>query len=363
MGDNGTVTGMTATIQKGSSAARRPGRLRFLLKPGWLSAIVAALAFTAACWLILAPWQFTRNAENTATNNSIKSALTAEPVPVRQLLSTNAEPDDGAFYKPVTATGTFDPENTSYVRLRQDSQGNPVSEVVLPMRLTDGSVLLVDRGYRSFGDIKAGVPLPPVPSGQVTVTGRVQQDQTDPKGRTPKLEEGLQQAWAVDADSLAGMAGTTGPTGNVLQGYIQLEAGSPGVLVEIGLPQTAVGPYFSYALQWCAFGGMSLLAIFYFIFREATDPRGPEERNLSYPDRSRYPDEIGPPPGDLATAVGTAAVPAPDPGARSAQPPAHTPAAAPVTHDASETGAERKTRRGKTKRPARDGFDRSQLFD
>ncbi|MET3806464.1 cytochrome oxidase assembly protein ShyY1 [Nakamurella sp. UYEF19] len=362
---------MTATIEKGSAAAPRPARFRFLLKPGWLGAVVAALAFTAACWMVLAPWQFSRNAENTATNNSIRTALTATPVAVRQLLSTTTQPDDEAVYKPVTATGTFDPQNTYYVRLRQDSQGNPVSEVVLPMRLTDGTVLLVDRGYRSFGDIKANVPLPPVPSGQVTVTGRVQQDQTDPAGRTPKLQDGLNQAWAVDADSLAGMVGTTGPDGNILQGYIQLEAGSPGVLVEIGLPQTDVGPYFSYALQWCAFGGMSLLAICYFIFREATDPRGPDERNVSYPDRSRYPDEISPPPGNLEPA---AVLPRPDPdglpeqSSADARPAPAAPAAARATAGLETAGSQRaapekNSRRGKTKRPARDGFDRSQLFD
>ncbi len=100
----------------------------------------------------------------------------------------------------------------------------------------------------------------------------------------------------------------------MLQGYIQLMAGSPGVLDEIGMPQTDGGPYFSYALQWCAFGAMSILAIAYFIFREATDPRGPDDRNVAYPERESYPDRSRS-PGE------------------------------------------------KSKRPARDGFDRSQLFD
>lgn len=295
----------------------RHPRFAFLLKAGWIGAIVGALAFTAACWLILAPWQFDRNSETAATNAAVQAALHNPPVPVRQLLFPDRQPDGGATWHRVAATGVFDPSHTYYVRLRQDEHGNPVSEVVLPMRLNDGTVLLVDRGSLSTQDIGHS-PLPPVPSGPVRVTGRVQQDQTDPRNRPPAVESGLPQAWAVNADALAG-AGAGEPAGTVLQGYIQLVDGSPGVLTEIGVPQPAEGPYLSYALQWCAFGIMSLLAIGYFIFREATDPRDPDDRRDSYPQWANHPDEAVAVP----VAVG----------------------------------------RGSTKRPTRDGFDRSQLYD
>ncbi len=316
---------MTATMQDERPTERPGGRFRFLLRPGWLGAVAGALAFTAACWLILAPWQFSRSAQNSAANHLIDAALNSTAVPVRQYLSTDRQPATSDTYQKVTATGVFDADHVYYVRLRQDGQGNPVSEVVLPMRLTDGTILLVDRGYRSFGDIKAGVPLPPVPAGTVTVTGRVQQDQTDPSHRPPGFRDNLYQAYAVNADALAGMDGTVGRDGDVLQGYIQLVAGSPGVLAEIGMPQTSVGPYFSYALQWCAFGGMAILAIAYFVFREATDPRGPDERDVAYPKRSGYPDEV--------TSVSVESSPPPSPP------------------------------QVKPRRAARDGFDRSQLYD
>ncbi len=307
---------MSATLQE-PRPAQRPRRLAFLATPGWLGAIVGALAFTAACWLILAPWQFDRAAERSETNSGIDAAVHATPVPVAQHLSTTREPSEKSVWQPVTATGVFDPSHEFYVRLRQDDDGNPVSEIVLPMRLEDGTVLLVDRGTRSTLDIGKGESLPPVPTGEVTVTGRVQQDQTDPRHRKPGLLDGLNQAYAVNADDLAGPAGTVATAstpGNVLQGYIQLVDGSPGVLDEIGMPQTDSGPYFSYALQWCAFGAMSLLAIGYFIFKEITDPRSPDER------------EAAP------------AEPAPTAGSR------------PGVF-------------GKPGKPSRDGFDRSQLFD
>ena len=43
-------------------------RLAFLLRPGWIAVILAGLAFAGACFFLLAPWQFNRNAERTAQN-------------------------------------------------------------------------------------------------------------------------------------------------------------------------------------------------------------------------------------------------------------------------------------------------------
>ncbi len=354
---------MSATLQQAPPAPRPQRRFAFLLGPGWLGAIVGALAFTAACWLILAPWQFSRNTETSQTNAGIDAALRATPLPVDQRLPTTGQPAEQSIWQPVTATGAFLPDRQYYVRLRQDDGGNPVSEVVLPMQLTDGTVLLVDRGTRSTLDIGKGMELPPVPAGIVTVTGRVQQDQTDPRHRQPGLLDGLNQAYAVNAHDLAGPVATEG---DLRQGYIQLMAGSPGVLDEIGMPQTDSGPYLSYALQWCAFGAMSLLAIGYFIFREATDPRGPDERNVPYPARDgRRNDDLGDaadgnldhpvdPRGygeDGRVGAGSpAAVPDPATSASAAGPASSTPTASARTAD-------------KKRRVARDGFDRSDLFD
>ena len=58
-------------------------RWRFLLSPGWIGVILAVLAFSAACFFILAPWQFSRNAERTAQNDAVNAAITAPPVPGR----------------------------------------------------------------------------------------------------------------------------------------------------------------------------------------------------------------------------------------------------------------------------------------
>lgn len=258
---------MTGPPASATGAPDRRRSWRFLAAPGWIATIVGTLLFAAACWAVLAPWQFSRNAERSATNTQVQAAAAAVPRPVDALLSTTAPPAPSSTWQPATATGTFEPQLQVWVRLRQDGNGQPASEVVVPLRLADGTALLVDRGYVTVAAVSADFSPPALPTGQVTVTGRVQPLQPDPLRRAPKTVDGRTEVLGIDA---AGIPGLTGP---VMQGFIQLTADSPGVLVPIGMPQTDEGPFLSYALQWCAFGAMALLAMGFFVVREYRDPR------------------------------------------------------------------------------------------
>ena len=291
-------------------------RLAFLLRPGWIAVILAGLGFAAACFFLLAPWQFNRNAERTAQNAAITAALGADPVPVSELMSTSAQPSEGALWHVVTATGTFDESRQVQVRLRQNSAGQPISEVVLPFRLASGATLLVDRGSVSFLEVNQGVSIPAAPAGEVTITGRVQDDQLDPSRRPPTTENGQVQVTEISAAMMRQAFGGQ-PGEAFLAGFVQLTAQSPGALTPIEVPQTDSGPFLSYALQWEAFGVIALVGLGVFVVREFRDPRTDE-------------------PDDSGTGTGTA------PGG-------------PVTDPAPVPAGRR--------RRSRDGFDRSQLWD
>ena len=301
------------------SQGPRHRRLAFLAKPGWIAIILVAFAFAGACFFLLAPWQFNRNDERVAQNTAIDAALTAPPVPVTDLLSVTAPPPPDISWRVVTATGEFDESRQVFVRLRQDSAGQPVSEVVVPFRLDTGETLLVDRGYVSFGEVRAGTPLAALPTGSVTITGRVQGEQTDPANRPIQVVDGRTEVYAINRAAVGGDSSEP-----FLQGYIQLTGESPGVLAAVEVPQTDSGPFLSYALQWSAFGVIALLGIGVFVFREIADPRPPDDRDTPE----------GAPRGESESAA--------DP----AVPAAGAPAA----------GRDRKRR-------SRDGFDRSQLYD
>ncbi len=286
---------MTTTPARPDAAAPTRGRFAFLLSPGWIAAILAAVAFAATCFLLLAPWQFARHSERSAQNAAIGAALAAQPVPVAELMNAAGQPTQNALWRVVTATGTFDAERQVQVRLRQDSNGNPVSEVVTPFRLDSGQWLLVDRGYVGFTDVRNGVPIPDPPAGRVTISGRVQAEQVDPLNRQPLAVQDRIEAYAINVGAVTSPAtGGPVPDAEFLQGYIQLTGGSPGVLTPIDLPQTDAGPFLSYALQWEAFGVIALIGIGIFVYREVATPRPPDDRvdeGVDPPVESRRPRE------------------------------------------------------------------------
>ena len=354
---------MTATPAESAQSARstrsdQPTGIRrwaFLVRPGWLAMIAAVLGFAAACFLILAPWQFGRNAERSTQNDAVQAAVSASAVPVTDLMSTTAEPAAIAIWRPVTATGIYEPDRQVYVRLRQDSGGNPVSEVVVPLLQADGTRLLVDRGYVSFSDVQEGVPLPALPTGTVTVTGRVQADQTDPANRAAVRVDGRTEVYAINAaavpaeDSAAGAGSGPVDADTFYRGYVQLTAQSPGALGEIGLPQVDAGPFLSYALQWCAFGIIALIGVMVFIFREATGGRPEDDHDWIGRDE--------PPAGEGWNGQGRDA----DPAGAGPSPAGPSPAA-PQAADGDGNNLPVPAA-GSRRRRSRDGFDRSQLYD
>jgi len=239
-------------------------RFRFLFQPNWLLLTLVVFVFAAACYALLAPWQFSRNAEQQAQNSALTSSFTSKPVPLDQLVPAGAEPPGNAVWRLVTMTGTYQPAGEAMARLRT-VQGEPAFEIVTPFKLTDGRTVLVDRGHESP---QAGRSVPEYlapPTGQVTITARAQHDEPADK-RPTFLDTGKRQLYSINAGTVAAATGV-----RLDPGYYQLDANQPGVVKggAIPLPQLDDGPYFSYAIQWLIFGSMALFGWGYFSWREA----------------------------------------------------------------------------------------------
>lgn len=238
-------------------------RFRFLLQPNWLMLTLVVFVFAAACYTILAPWQFSRNAGQQAQNAALTASFTSKPVPVGQLVPAGAEPSSQAVWRQVTLTGAYQPAGEAMARLRT-VQGEPAFEIVTPFRLTDGRTMLVDRGYEPP---QAGRSVPVYqapPTGQVTITARAQADEPADK-RPTFLDSGKRQIYSINAGTVAQATGV-----RLDPGYYQLDPNQPGMVHDaIPLPQLDDGPYFSYAIQWLIFGSMALFGWGYFTWREA----------------------------------------------------------------------------------------------
>ncbi len=257
-------------------------RLRLLLRPGWLALTALVLIFAGVCFTLLAPWQFGRHAERSATNDAITRSASAAPAPVDELLPDGTRPGPDTEWRTVLATGTYLADDEVVARLRT-VLGQPAAEVLTPFRLTDGTVVLVDRGFVRpvQGDQAVKIPdFAAPPRGEVTLTARVRADERDPRDRAESRgEDGRRQVYAVGSGVVARATGL-----DVRPGYLQLEDRAPGVLGPLPLPELDAGPFLSYALQWITFGVMALLAWLYFTWREIR-PGGvlaaPRERRVS----------------------------------------------------------------------------------
>lgn len=236
--------------------------------------ILAGLVFAGISFSVLAPWQFRRDAERNQQNSAIQSSFTATPVPLDQVLGPAQSPDGRTEWRTVTLTGSYLPHDEMVARLRSVLT-EPAYEVLTPLRLTDGTIALVDRGFIRPTDGTSVPAFAPAPGGQVTVTARVRQDEVDPKHRDVITLSGTRQVYTIDSHTVARGTGLS-----IRPGYVELTDGQPGVLAALPLPELDAGPFFAYAVQWLIFGGFAIFGIGYLIYRELN----PESDDLDLAD-------------------------------------------------------------------------------
>ncbi|SDH40485.1 Cytochrome oxidase assembly protein ShyY1 [Lentzea fradiae] len=223
-------------------------RFKFLLKPGWLALTLAVWVFAGVCVYLLSPWQFGRNDERQAQNSAITESLKSDPA---------AYGGQHAEWQKVELKGRYLPELEALARLRT-VQGEAAFEVITPFETSTGQRVLVDRGYvRPVNGIKPPDFAAP-PTGEVTVIGLARGNESN---ATPAFDQdGRRQIYSINNDAV-------GP--GIQPGYFQLIEDQPGALDVLPLPRLESGPYFSYALQWIAFGVMAVGGWLYFTIREA----------------------------------------------------------------------------------------------
>lgn len=244
--------------------------MRFLLRPSWLALVVAVVGFAIACYTLLAPWQFSREAERRAEEAAIAAAEANPPVPFAELVPPGAGVETGDEWRRVQLTGTYLPDLEAVVRLRS-VDGTPAFEVLTPIRADDGRLVTVNRGYVPSADGRRVPEYAAAPTGSVTIVGRLRPDEVDPRSRPPIVEDGHRQVYAAGSGALAAATGL-----ELVPGVVQLVDGQPGVLTALPAePRTSAAPFsnLSYALQWLIFGAIALVALGLFIRLELLQRR------------------------------------------------------------------------------------------
>lgn len=229
----------------------------------WTVYVAIAVVFAIAC-AFLSNWQFSRNEERSAQLALVDANYDAEPVPLDAVLAPGAELAASDEWTPVVLRGTYLAEHQLLVRNRPHG-GTAAFEVLVPFRLDDGRVLVVDRGWVPPGETRAdpdAVPAPP--AGEATVVVRLRPEEAVPSsgrtaeaGQVPTINLGL-VADQVPGDIERGAYG-------VLVSEDPAPADAPAALAD---PSDDPGPHLSYAIQWILFAVMGFGFIGYIIVSE-----------------------------------------------------------------------------------------------
>lgn len=219
---------------------------RFLLRPKWIGFHLLVIVGIVTM-VNLGFWQLRRLDERRDFNATVEARYDAPPVPLDELLTPDVEPDE-LEWRPVTASGTYLPDE-AFTVVNRSQNGLAGRNIVVPLELDDGRILLVNRGF---------VPLevdeiPDVPAVDVDVAGHLRTSQERGLGQLSDPAEGdLTEAQRVDIERLAPQL-----PGPVVPVYVDLIGSQPS---EAGdLPQPVAAPelternHLSYAMQWFIF--------------------------------------------------------------------------------------------------------------
>lgn len=230
---------------------------RFAFSRRWFGYLGVAVVFAIVC-VLLSQWQLSRLDEKREANSRVIENYDSDPVPLDDVLDSPTSWQDADTWTPVEVRGSYLEDEQVLVRNRPRN-GQPGFEVLTPLRLADGSVFIVDRGWLPTGnaqDLPDEVPAPP--AGDVTVTVRLKPGEPALQGRSAAEGQIATVELAQFADRF------DGPVYTGAYGLLATEDPAPADAAPLPAqkPELDEGSHLSYAFQWLVFGllGFAFLA-------------------------------------------------------------------------------------------------------
>jgi cytochrome oxidase assembly protein ShyY1 len=234
--------------------------VRFLLSRRWVLFALAVVILAYAC-VLLGRWQFHRLHDREQRNEWARVNLASAPASVHDVMSVGIPLPEQREWTRVRAVGQYDEAATVTVRY-QTRDGESGVDVVTPLVTSDGTGVLVDRGWVPTGNTGAAPEhLPTPPPGQVEVVGWARADATG-------------DSTQVDDDSTRAIASTA--IGRSLDypvyaGFVDARTETPAPtdkVVRAEEPDLGNGPHLFYGIQWWFFGALALFGFAYLAWDE-----------------------------------------------------------------------------------------------
>ncbi|MDO8418803.1 MAG: SURF1 family protein [Rubrivivax sp.] len=227
--------------------------------------LVATLA-TAALTARLGVWQLDRAAQKNRVQATLDQRIALPPLPAADL----ARDEAGAaaqHHRAIVVEGRWLPALTVYLDNRQ-MNGRPGFYAVTPLRLDDGSAVLVQRGWlpRDANE-RTRIVAAPLPGGRVAVPGRI----APAPARLYEFDAAASGPIRQNID-LDGYARETGLPLRPLT-LVQEDGLSPlddGLLRQWPRPAAGVHKHYGYAFQWFS---LSALILGLYVWFQLVRPR------------------------------------------------------------------------------------------
>ncbi len=215
----------------------------FLLKPKWIGFHLLCLGAIVAM-ISLGLWQLRRLDEKRTFNSQVTEHTNADVTPLDNALLEG--PANELSYRRVSTTGTYLREPQFEV-VNVTQEGTTGRDVVNALKLADGTLILVNRGF-----VPTGTPLPAPPTGQVEMLARLKEGQVARTGQPS--DDGTQALTEIRRVDLAalGQQFEQPPVPMYLE-LLESAPAEPSIVTPIAFPELSEGPHLSYAVQWAIF--------------------------------------------------------------------------------------------------------------
>jgi len=232
---------------------------KFLYAPKWI-VLHLAVALGVFVMINLAFWQIDRLDKRQDFNAIISSRFDVASRPLDAVRVQYQQPSDAEWFK-VQITGQYlSDEDITIVNVSQDGQAG--KDLVTPLQLPSGEILLVNRGFVSLNM----APLV-APSGNVSIEARLRQSATRQMGAVTDARDGdLREVQRIDIRRLAPQL-----PGPVYDMYVEMLGSNPADSVnlsQIAAPRLSNGAHLSYAMQWFFFSACAIVGWIFAVRRE-----------------------------------------------------------------------------------------------
>lgn len=241
-----------------------------LRQPRWILAIAVGL-FLAVAFVWLGLWQLSRHEERRIYNATVVARMDSEPRMLGSLIDQFGEDPDALVDLNAIVEGRYVSAGEFY-SVGRNYDGLTGTLVMTPLLLGDGSTMIVVRGL-----VPVGTPGPPAvgyetPSGDVTLTGRLDDGEEPLRIGEPPPEDGvLRQISRVDLAYInAWYDGEVVPYNLILEDQTPAGPGEPPIPVPPS--ELTEGSHLGYAVQWFAFAMIVVLGVGALVWRAGTDP-------------------------------------------------------------------------------------------